>query len=259
MPELPQIKKIRRNLSRNIINKTIVSLEVVEAKAIHASLALLNKKIRNSFFKSFEVQGRVLIGKLDCGYYIFFFLYSAGELIYASRAKVPVKHNLVIFGFKDGSRLYLSDRRRVAHLKLLDDKQRKRLLVQFGIQPLSRQFTYFVFLKLLRNKRTYLKNFLTNQKYISGIGNIYADEICFEARIKPDRGIKSLSTAEIKRLYKAIRKILIRAVQSTRVGLASSFKVYGQQGKNCPRCRQGLISKEKIGRKWIYYCPLCQH
>ena len=106
---------------------------------------------------------------------------------------------------------------------------------------------------------------------MTGIGNIYADEICFEARIRPDRGVKLLSGAEKRRIYKAIGKILRRAVQyrgttfsdyrdgsGKKGNYSQQLKVYGRTGKKCLRCKQGVVKKIKVGQRGTHYCSLCQ-
>ena len=255
MPELPQTVVIRRKLAQKIITKKIASFRVLSLKILRGPQRFFNKKIVNSSFKSIQAHGRTLIFKLNSGYYLFACLQSSAQFVYHPAEELPAKYTRAIFEFKDGSQLFFNDNRSHGYFKLLNDKQRKRALVHFGADPLAKSFSFLAFRQILKNKRTNLKNFLTTQTYISGLGNIYADEICFEARLKPDRGVKTLKDSEKKRLYRAIRKILIRAIKHNN----PIFKVYDRQGMKCLRCRQGIIRKQKILYKWMYYCPLCQN
>lgn len=254
MPELPGVEKIRRSLGRGVIRKEITSFIVFNARVLKGEEKLFKQNILGSYFKSFERWGKVIIGKLASGYYLFFYLHSAGDLVY-NKEDIRDKYTKVVFEFKNGLKLFLNDKRADAYLKILNDKQRKRLLVDYGVRPLSKEFNYIRFRQVLRNKTTNIKNFLTNQAYIAGVGDVYGDEILFEARVKPDRGVKTLKDSEMKRLYGALRKVLKKF---SKYG-SDIFYVYEREGDKCIRCKVGIIKKEKVSNRWTYYCPLCQN
>jgi formamidopyrimidine-DNA glycosylase len=138
-----------------------------------------------------------------------------------------------------------------------------------GIDPLGKSFNYSVFLKLLKNRSTSIKNFLTNDDVLFGIGKVYADEICFEARINPNRGMKTLKKSEINRIYTATKKMLKKSMEydGLSIYLPVSYKklrfdrflkVYEREGEKCKRCN-GTIKKEKIVKPTYFFCPLCQN
>ena len=144
-------------------------------------------------------------------------------------------------------------------------------MLGFGLEPLSENFSYDNFIKIFKNRWTAIKNVLLNQKCIAGIGNIYADEICFYARVRPDRGVKTLSRAEKRRLHRGIKRILTRAVENRgttfsdyidssgkKGNYSSQLMVYGREGKKCLRCNQGIITKIKLSQRGTHFCPMCQ-
>jgi formamidopyrimidine-DNA glycosylase len=135
---------------------------------------------------------------------------------------------------------------------------------------LSKQFTLKYFSDALKNKKGEIKAILMDQKIVAGLGNIYADETLFEARIRPDRNPSSLSASEVSKLYKAIIRIIKRAVKvggssvatyrlldKTRGNYAREHKVYGKTGKSCPNCGKPLEKTTIQGRTTVF-CPRCQ-
>ncbi|MFH1170653.1 MAG: DNA-formamidopyrimidine glycosylase, partial [Candidatus Vogelbacteria bacterium] len=182
-----------------------------------------------------------------------------------------IKHTRIIFNFADGGQLYFNDLRKFGWLKILSADHKTRLENRHGVEPLSPKFdleTFKTILKRHPNRR--LKQTLLDQTLIAGLGNIYADESCFASRIKPARKIKTLSTPEIKKLYRAIKMILKLAIKkggtSARDYVRSDgslgnfvphLKVYGRGGQPCKKCRT-LITKIKLAGRGTHFCPQCQ-
>ncbi|NCP17106.1 hypothetical protein COZ84_03555 [Candidatus Kuenenbacteria bacterium CG_4_8_14_3_um_filter_39_15] len=212
MPELPEVEKLRRDLSHQVINKKIACFKVLDPAAARGDQALFLTATQGSYIKWLDRLGRYLLVKLASGYYLFIYLSTTGQLIYETPAAGPTsplaKSTRIIIEFENGSKILFNDARGYGYFKILDDQQRKRLLVTLGSDATAKTFTYAAFVQLLRNKRTSLQNFLINDQYLSGIGSDYQAKICLEARVAPEKGIKELSQAEIKRLYKAISKVL---------------------------------------------------
>jgi len=156
-------------------------------------------------------------------------------------------------------------------MKIVDAKELERALAAFGPEPLSPEFTLKELRKILKNKKTSIKQLLMNQKFIAGIGNIYADEACFLAKIKPVRKAASLTESEIKSLYNGIKKILKLAIKKRgttfnnyrdadghKGNFVKYLKVYGREGEKCKRCRHGIIQKVRLGGRGTHFCPKCQ-
>ena len=208
-----------------------------------------------------------------------------GQLIYQNDKKIiagghrdgksivnqPNKHTHIIFHFSDKSQLFFNDLRRFGVIKIVDEKELQNMLDNLGIEPLEKNFSLKIFQNIIKNKKGNVKAFLLNQKYIAGVGNIYADEIIFEAKILPSRKINQLEDNEIKKLFVAIKKILKKAISYRGTtfndyvdanGKKGNFlrllKVYGKEEKKCQRCKRGIIQKVKIVGRGTRYCNKCQ-
>jgi formamidopyrimidine-DNA glycosylase len=140
----------------------------------------------------------------------------------------------------------------------------------YGVEPLSREFTPKYFYESLKNKKGKIKAVLMDQKIVTGLGNIYADESLFEAKIRPDRQALSISSKEAERLHKAIIRILKRAIEvggssvatyrlldNTRGNYAREHKIYGKDGEKCVNCGTQLKKIIIQGRTTIF-CENCQ-
>lgn len=189
-----------------------------------------------------------------------------------SKVSLPGKHTHVIFELSRGT-LYYNDIRTFGYLLYFPNEEEFVKSEQFkniGPEPLSGEFSEAYFKSVLKNKRTNIKALLLGQSAVAGLGNIYADETLFDARIRPTRRASSLRLEEVKGLHGAIKKILPRAIKlggssvatyrlldETRGNFAREHKVYGRGGKKCLRCGARLVSKKIAGRTTVY-CLNCQ-
>jgi formamidopyrimidine-DNA glycosylase len=269
MSELPEIKVMRRQIINNIISKKIVDFKVDDFDLRNGQLSTFKKKLTSSRIKDIYVFGKSLVFKLSSSYYILVNMQSTGFFHYIKK-DLDVEYIRSEIIFSDKSKLLFIDQRGYSYFQLLNQKQFNKQLLVLGVDPLSKTFDYGRFLDLLRRRTTGIKNLLVNQKAILGIGNIYGDEISFDARIRPDRGIKTLKTAEIKRLYKSMGKILKKSLEydglsrylpmsKKKIRFDRFLRVYGREGNNCWRCKSGKIVKQKTGNSYSYFCPLCQN
>ncbi|MDP2933307.1 MAG: DNA-formamidopyrimidine glycosylase family protein [bacterium] len=195
--------------------------------------------------------------------------------INAAPVSLPAKHTHVVFTFTDGAKLFYNDVRQFGYLKLITDEQLSRVkeFADFGPEPLDKKFTlpaFFTVVKKAGNRKTPIKTLLMDSTFISGIGNIYSDEILFRARISPSRRIRSFKSAEINVLYRAIRFVLKKgiAAHGSSVGdfirtdgsfgtMGKYHFVYGRAGESCKVCGT-IIKSEKFGGRTGSYCPKCQ-
>ena len=184
---------------------------------------------------------------------------------------MPNKFTHIIITFTDGSKLFYNDVRKFGWLKILNDQEVKQIGQDFGVEPLSREFTLEKFTEILATKKNWpVKKFLLDQSLIAGLGNIYADESCFLAHIRPARRVRTLKPAEIRKLHQSIVKVLKLAI--TKKGTTSNnfvqldgspggfvryLKVYGRTGERCRRC-SGIIKKVKLVGRGTHYCANCQ-
>lgn len=276
MPELPEVETLRRELASKIIGKTIKSIEVDTAKLINVPLKVLNQKINppagGKKIKSVSRRAKILILELNNDYSLLIHLKLTGQLVFCSKlCKLPNKFTHIIFNFTDGSRLFFNDIRKFGWLKLLDQEQLKKELAGYGLEPLNREFTLEKFKEILnKRKNAKIKQVLLDQTLIAGIGNIYTDESCFYAKIKPTRIIKTLKEGEVKNLYQGIKKILKLAIAKKGTsadtyvqldgspgGMEKYLKVYGRKGEKCKRC-PGIVKKIKLNGRGTAFCENCQ-
>jgi|GEM_PF-10480 len=184
--------------------------------------------------------------------------------------KLPGKHTRIIFSFKDKARLFFNDLRKFGYAKIVGKKELAKIKEKYGPEPLTKEFTLAAFRKALEGRNASVKAILLNQGLIAGIGNIYADEALFEARIRPSRQGRSLSGKEEEALFKAINNIIKKAIKyrgttfSSYVDAAGRkgnftrlLKVYHQEGQKCKRCG-AVIKKARIAGRGTRYCDKCQ-
>ena len=283
MPELPEVETIVRDLNSKLKNKKIAAVKPLDKKVWHLAAGEL-KNILGKKIKAVRRRAKMIIFDL-ADYYLMIHLKMTGQLVYKNKAaliagghpiinqnkKLPNKFTRVIFKLNDKSALYFNDVRRFGWIKLATRDKFIELNNQLGVEPLGPGFTLKYFNEFLRRKlKSRIKQALLDQKHISGVGNIYADEALFAARIKPFRRVKTLKQAEIKKLWQAIPKILRFAIKHRGTsfsdyvdagGLAGNFikhlKVYGRAGEKCKNCGQP-IKKIKLGGRGAHWCDNCQ-
>ena len=298
MPELPEVETIKNDLKKKILKKEIKKVDLRLKKIVKSSARNFVLDLKGNKFKDISRRGKLLIFGVGTGHcpvptkYLLIHLRMTGQLIYQKNKEIiagghsdsgrdeamprlyddlPNKHTHIIFHFSDKSQLFFNDLRRFGVVKIVDEKELEKILNNFGEEPLEKSFSLKLFQNIIESKNGNIKAFLLNQKYIAGIGNIYADEILFEAKVLPGRKIVSLDIKEIKKIYQAIRKILKKAVKyrgttfnsyidarGQKGNFTKFLKVYGREKGECLRCEKGLIIKTKIAGRGTRYCGECQ-
>ncbi len=261
MPELPEVETITRELSRAIVGKKLNKFSVFDTEKILRPRLALPRKI-----VSVRRRGKYIVCEMDGGSRCLIHLRMTGELL-LGRQIARRKHERARFYFHDGSTLHFVDVRRFGTIGWRDGSQS---LPRLGMEPLSKSFSAKKLGELLRGRKKAIKSALLDQQLIAGIGNIYADESLWTAKIHPLRKGSTLSGAEVVRLTASIKKILRRAIKkggSTlrdyrrtdgRLGnYQNSRKAYAREGQLCFRCR-AKIRRIKIGGRSSYFCPACQ-
>jgi len=244
----------------------------------------LRKKLVGQKITTIDRVGKLLIFYLSDDSYLLIHLKMTGQLVYWDQKKLvagghklsdsdlhlPNKHTHLEINFCNKSVLYFSDLRKFGYVRLVDKKVRDVAVSKFGVNPLDKEFTLKKFQELLKNRKTVLKAFLLNQQLIAGLGNIYVDEVCFKAGVKPNRRLNDLKPEEIKKIYQSIKPILHQAIKyggttfrnylnhDGQQGNYTQFlQVYGRAGEKCKRCDNKII-KIKVAGRGTHYCPKCQ-
>ncbi len=283
MPELPEVEALVRDLTPTVVGRTIQSVTVYKPKLFTATPGLTLEDLFGRRIDRIWRRGKLTVWELSDGLALVVHLKLAGQIVHVSRdgqelahgghpvpmwgAPLPHKSSHVVFCLDDGSILYLTDIRQFARLHLMPQTEVVKFLKhqKIGVEPLTRRFTAAAFREKLRRRSIPLKTTIMDQSVVGGIGNIYADESLWRAKLHPRRPASSLNDAEITRLHRAIRAVLDYAVREGAAfvphGKAISDRdfpyCHGRAGSPCPRCKT-IIQKLWVGGRGTHFCPKCQ-
>lgn len=272
MPELPEVETIRRNLARTIKGKRIVRVTVNQPAMVkrEGTASLLAKRAHGRTIIAVKRRGKALLLLLDSRDVLVFRLGMTGQMLWKSPGSAVRrdKHTHVIIDFGGGENLLFRDSRRFGEVYLTAMKNIEKIL-HMGAEPLQKSFTTSV-LNGVINSRMRIKQLMLDQKKIAGIGNIYSDEILFEAGIHPCTPSCSIKGGRLKKLHRAVSLILREAIACqgdtvsdyrTAFGESGSYqchhRVYQRQGEPCLRCGTP-IERMRLGGRSSHYCPRCQ-
>ena len=267
MPELPEVETIRSELSPHIIGRRFTGVTVCDAKMVkQPSVKEFRRNLVEQKINSLERRGKYLIFRLSSGNVLIIHLKMSGALLL--NPEQADRHARVIFDLDNSSHVVFTDRRRLGALWLVENEQ--SIIGKLGPEPLTPEFTAKTLAERLQKHKAPIKAVLLDQAFIAGIGNMYADEALFAARIHPLRKANSLSPQEIRNLHKAIVNVLRSAIDSKgasidtykrpdgELGTAhSNFSVAHRGGKPCPIC-DTPIQRLAIRNRGSYFCPNCQ-
>jgi len=265
MPELPEVETIRRDLQKVILGKKITRVCVHNPMVIREpSPAVFEKNLKGLVIKKILRKGKLLIVELSNGSALTIHLKMTGQLVFPGGSK----NSRVAFYLSGGKILDFNDQRLFGELRLVDDWRKIKFVQRLGPEPFD--LTYGDFRDMLSKKKTKIKPLLMDQSFISGIGNLYASEILFRAKIDPWRPALSLSAEETKALYKETRGVLNSAIThggssvddyvrlSGKPGnYVKLHRVYGRQGLPCFICKS-LIKRITQAGRGTFFCPKCQ-
>lgn len=292
MPELPEVETIVRELNRakpKVLGSTILDVWSDTKKIIKRpkNFQKFKKEILKRKISKIWRRGKNILFELDNKKTLLIHQKLTGHLLYGkwkrkkgewvSLLKGPLaedpmnKFLRVIFFLDNGWQISLSDLRKFAKIEILTEKELGKELSELGPEPLDRNFTFEKFKEaILKKKKGKIKKVLMDQKIIAGIGNIYSDEILWEAKIHPLKDISKISEERLKKIYFAMREILKKAIQLKGESISDyrrisgergyfdrERKVYRREGEKCLRCGT-KIKKIKIGQRSAYFCPKCQ-
>lgn len=274
MPELPEVETIVRELREAEIEGACIQ------KAIVYWPNSVSKQNPSDFVQQIEYQkilkinrrGKFLVFTLSRDTLLVHLRMTGKFLLSFNDVEGVHTHERVRLYLDEERILHYQDQRKFGKWYLLSNPE--EYLDRLGLEPLSKAFSLKAFEKVLLGRKTQIKPFLLNQRYVSGMGNIYVDEALWEAKIHPLRSLHTLSNSEIENLHRAIVLVLRRGVENTGTSLGSSranyFSVSGRRGGNqyklnvfrrdgllCPRCQTKII-KMVIAQRGTHLCPNCQ-
>jgi formamidopyrimidine-DNA glycosylase len=277
MPELPEVEVLRRDLEKEVVGKKIKTVEVAGLRSIrrHKQKKEFIVALEGHKIVSVARRGKYLVLRLDGSEALIVHLGMSGQLLRAksARDKAP-KHTHVVITFTQGGLMRFVDPRTFGEMFITnyDDLEQVEELAHLGLDPLETALSWELFGRMLADRKMRLKALLMDQKFIAGIGNIYSDEILFQAGLRWDRMSDSLSQQEIRRLYRAIVETLQDAVKYRGSSLSDEqyrdlfgqlgeyqhhHQVYDREGDPCFRCRRPLV-RARFSNRSTFFCEACQ-
>jgi formamidopyrimidine-DNA glycosylase len=277
MPELPEVETIRRDIEKEFVNKRIKKVEVTGARSVrrHQDVKDFIARTEGRKVTGTRRRGKYLLLKLDSSDILVAHLGMSGQLLRASPKDPIGKHTHVVLTFVSAPQLRFVDPRTFGELfvtapERLEDEVPE--LAHLGFDPIDEQMAWTSFGALLANRKAKLKPLLMDQRFMAGVGNMYADEILFSAGLRHDRNSDSLTPQEIRRLYRSVIETLQEAIKHRGSSLADEqyrdifgdagefqrlHNVYDREGQACPRCRS-TITRIKANGRSSFFCPQCQ-
>ena len=267
MPELPEVETIRAQLAPRLAGRSLVRVEILDPRLTRPiDLFEVAEELEGDRVVAVERRGKYLVLKLESGLALLVHLRMTGGFGFE-----PATHERAVLELDDGTRLAYRDIRRFGTWLVLEDAELDPYLAaKNGPEPLGRRFTNEWLASSLARRRAPLKAVLLDQRVVAGLGNIYADEALWRARLNPLRRADSLDDEEVGRLRRAIRAALRMGIARRGSTLSTyatpsgesgamqkEFRVYGRDGEPCSRCRT-TIAKTRIGGRGTWFCPRCQ-
>ena len=288
MPELPEVEVVKRSLNKKVQNLIIKKVKIndgrlrytVNKKEIRKIIGLKLKKIkrRSKFLIFFFNRDIVMLVHLGMTGKFFFVNQKSikykTSFFYDINGNKDKKYDRLVFYFNKNQKLVYNDVRKFGFIKFFNNKNLNENfhINQLGPEPLKKDFNYIYFKRYISGKNRMIKDILMDQKFVSGLGNIYANEILFLSKIKPTRKVDNLKNFELKKIVKLTKIILNSSIKrggssikdfSSSNGKKGSFqehfKVYGKKGESCSNINcENKIIKTKICNRATFYCSKCQ-
>ena len=288
MPELPEVEVVKRSLTNKAQNSIVKAIKINDGRLRYKIDRNLIRKIIGLKIEKITRRSKYLLFYFNKNIVMLVHLGMTGRFFFLDRTntkyktsfyynideKKDKKHDRVIFNLSNNQKLIYNDVRKFGFIKLLNkDKLSENLhLKKLGPEPLHKKFTLNYFRNYILGKNRVIKETLMDQTFVSGLGNIYANEILFFSKIKPTKKTKDLLDQDIKKIIKFTKKILFKAIKlggssikdfssgNGKKGLFQQhFSVYGRKGEKCTNktCNDNII-KIVIASRASFYCPKCQ-
>lgn len=284
MPELPEVETVRIGLQRLLPDRAVVGVDYDWPKSFPNAQNDVSRFLIQAKITEVKRRAKVLLVELSSGYTLVIHLKMTGQLVFDSKSEhfgaghpndslighLPDKSTRVTISFEDGSKLYFNDQRKFGWVKLIPSVEVPNInfMRKVGPEPLLVDFTWQVMRdRLQRRKNTTIKAALLDQTVIAGVGNIYADESLWAAKLHPATRVGDVSDAKIKLLHQSLTDVLRLAIEKGgssdknyvnaegKKGSYMSFaNVFRREGQPCPRCGAEII-KLKVAGRGTHICP----
>jgi len=288
MPELPEVEVVKRSLTNKVQNLIIKKVKINDGRLRYYVDKNKIRKIIGLSIKKIERRSKFLLFYFNNNVIMLVHLGMTGKFFFVNQKKVKFKtsfyynidnkkdkkHDRIVFFLNKKQKLIYNDVRKFGFIKFLAKKDLKHNvhLKNLGPEPLAKSFNNTYFKQYILGRNRPIKNILMDQKFVSGLGNIYVNEILFLSKIRPNRNVKTLKFEEVNKIIKFTKKILKKAIKSggstikdfssnngKKGSFQEHFKVYGKKGNNCSStgCKSKII-KILISNRATFFCSKCQ-
>lgn len=286
MPELPEVETVRRGLQELIIGRTVARVDHDTPKSFPNASADVQQFLVDASITAIRRRAKVLMIDLSSEYTLVIHLKMTGQLVYRGETvfgaghpnesligQLPDRSTRVTIEFVDGSKLFFNDQRKFGWVRLLPTLEVPNIdfMKKVGPEPLEADFTADEFaVRFSRRAKTSIKAALLDQTVVAGVGNIYADESLWGAKIHPKRLVGTIAPDEFELLYTELRAVMNLAIEKggstdknyvNAEGKRGSYmdfaRVFRREGQACPRCQNEIIKFKAAGRG-THICPYCQ-
>lgn len=286
MPELPEVETVRRGLAQLLPGRKITAVEHDTPKSFPNATADVKQFLIGAKVTGVRRRAKVLLLDLSTAHTLVVHLKMTGQIVFRGETafgaghpnsslvgELPDKSTRVTITFADGARLFFNDQRKFGWMKLMPSLEVPNIdfMKKVGPEPLEADFTAEAFaMRFARRPKTNIKAALLDQTVVAGVGNIYADESLWGAKIHPARLVGSLSHDDFQKLYEELRAVMNKAIEKggstdknyvSAEGKRGSYldfaRVFRREGKPCPRCGTTIIKFKHAGRG-THVCPHCQ-
>jgi formamidopyrimidine-DNA glycosylase len=286
MPELPEVETVRRGLSLLVVGKTIQTVTHDTPKSFPNAESQVGQFLLGSTITDIRRRAKVLLIDLSTDYTLVIHLKMTGQMVYRGEqvfgaghptdslvGELPDRSTRVVFTFDDNAHLYFNDQRKFGWVKLFPTIEVPNIdfMKKVGPEPLEPTFTSQIFIDRIRRRaKTTIKAALLDQTVLAGIGNIYADESLWGAKIHPETRVAAVTDTKLRLLHKELQYVLNLAIEKggstdrnyvNAEGKKGSYidfaRVFRREGKACPRCGHEII-KIRVAGRGTHVCPHCQ-
>jgi formamidopyrimidine-DNA glycosylase len=275
MPELPEVELVARSLNHLVSGRRIVAAELLRPRLAPQNTAEeFSQRLKNSGIVSVKRRGKHILFHFDSSEVLLAHLRMTGRVMLLPIERDLPKHSHAVLYFSDDSRLVFQDQRHFGMMKIVSAEKlpETKELSCLAPEPLSEEFSFEYFQRILQTSRRSLKEFLLDQTKVCGLGNIYAAEALFLARISPLVQANELSPRRARALFEAIRTILSESIKHGSTlnvdpenidgsyfggGYEGKWRVYDRSDKSCPNC-PNKIQRIVQGSRSTFLCPKCQ-
>lgn len=271
MPEIAEVETVRNTLKKQILNKKIKDIKVLYERMIESDINAFKKDLVNNQFIDIKRVGKWLIFELE-NRYLLSHLRMEGKFFLKNTKDLIEKHEHIIITFDDNSDLRYHDTRKFGRMNLIkkDELDKTEAIKKQGYEPGDSNLTSNYLLSKFKNKNLPIKTILLDQTIISGLGNIYANEVLFASKINPLKKGKDITKKEAEAIINSSDKIIKRAIElggttiksyTSSLGVTGRFQqelmVHKREGEECKICRN-IIKNIKVNGRSTYYCEYCQ-